>query len=127
MPPCPPYCTAGTLSIAVFSPCCVINQTGPTFSVISIRPSGRNARRHGSLKSATLVSVNGRSFSGSFVPALTCAHAADDVNDRTKAIVTTVFIGTFRSSPSAYRLGLGRQSQAQPLGCWTCDETKIAI
>ena len=53
-----------TFSTGVFSPCCVTSHNGPTFSVISIRPSGRKAIRQGRLKVATLVNVNGSVGSG---------------------------------------------------------------
>ena len=77
MPTCPDHTAAGTLSIGVFSPCWVMSQTGPTFSVTSMRPSGRNAMRQGNLRSATtLVTVNGRFGSDGCVPALTWAPAA---------------------------------------------------
>ena len=75
MPPCPCDSTAGTFVTGVFSPFCVTSQSGPTFSVMSMRPSGRNAMRHGRLKVATWVIVNGRVASGVCVPALTCAPA----------------------------------------------------
>jgi hypothetical protein len=48
-------------------------QAGPTFSVISIRPSGRKARRHGRLKVATLVMTNGKQASGFCAPRLVWA------------------------------------------------------
>ena len=38
MPPCPPYRTAGTFATGVLAPLCVTSHTGPTFSVMSIRP-----------------------------------------------------------------------------------------
>src|SRR5215475_7986623 len=41
-----------------------------------MRPSGRNARRQGSSKVATVVMVKGRPASGFCSPALTCAQAA---------------------------------------------------
>src|SRR5262245_7953864 len=80
MPPCPCARTAGTLATCVFCPCCVTNQTGPTFSVTSIRPSGRKAIRHGSVKVATVVMLNGRPASGFCSPALTWADAVDDTS-----------------------------------------------
>src|SRR5215470_7894728 len=55
----------------IFWPCWVTNQMGPTFSVISMRPSGRKARRHGRLKVATVFIVKGRLDSGFCSPALT--------------------------------------------------------
>ena len=48
---------------------------GPTFSVISMRPSGRNARRHGRLKVATWVMTNGKLASGFCAPRLVWAEA----------------------------------------------------
>src|SRR6267142_267494 len=62
----------------IFCPCWVTSQTGPTFSVTSMRPSGRNAMRHGRLNVATWVIVNGRSGCGFNSPALIWARAADD-------------------------------------------------
>src|SRR4029453_12424277 len=91
MPPCPCQSTAGTLSIGVFSPCWVTSQTGPTFSVTSMRPSGRNARRQPSLNSATLVIGNGRSGSGFNSPALICAPAVVDTRVSSSP-VSSVFI-----------------------------------
>ncbi|MND02338.1 hypothetical protein D3C83_216800 [compost metagenome] len=42
-----------------------------------MRPSGRKASRHGSVKVATVVMLNGTLASGFWPPALTWAHAAD--------------------------------------------------
>ena len=47
------YWAAGTLSTAVLRPFSVTSQMGPTFSVTSMRPSGRKAMRHGRLKVVT--------------------------------------------------------------------------
>src|SRR5262245_4462486 len=92
MPPCPCHKTGGTLSTGVFSPCCVTSHTGPTFSVISMRPSGRNAMRQGSLNDATCVTVNGRLGSGFCSPALTWASAVADTRVRRSAAFANVFI-----------------------------------
>ena len=61
----------GVLSTRIFSPFCETSQTGPDFSVISMRPSGRNASRQGSLKEATVVMVKGRLGSFFCSPTLT--------------------------------------------------------
>ncbi len=55
----------------VFCPCWVTSQTGPTFSVISMRPSGRKASRHGKVKVVTVVMLKGTLASGFCSPALT--------------------------------------------------------
>ena len=68
----------GRIVHRIFSPCWDTSQTGPTFSVISMRPSGRKASRQGSLKVATVVMVKGRLASGFCSPALTWAQAATD-------------------------------------------------
>ena len=60
---------------------------GPTFSVISIRPSGRNASRHGRLKVATWVMTNGKLASGFCAPRLVWAEAPDAA----RTANTTVF------------------------------------
>ena len=73
MPPCPSCKTAGTFATRVFAPCWVTSQTGPGFSVMSMRPSGRKAMRQGRLNVATLVIVNGSVGSAFCRPALTCA------------------------------------------------------
>src|SRR4029079_8654635 len=97
MPPWPCHRTAGTFSTCVFTPCWVTSQTGPTFSVMSIRPSGRKAMRQGSLKSATCVIVNGRSGSGFSSPALICARAVADVSVSSTAALRSVFMSLLRS------------------------------
>src|SRR4029450_4576678 len=97
MPPCPCHRTAGTLSIGVFSPCCVTSQTGPTFSVTSMRPSGRNAMRHPSLNSATLVIVNGRLGSGFKSPALIWACAGGGISVSSRAAFRSVFMNLLAS------------------------------
>ena len=53
----------------VFCPCWVTSQTGPTFSVTSMRPSGRKASRQGKVKVATVVMLKGRLASGFCSPA----------------------------------------------------------
>src|SRR5262249_35716800 len=60
---------------------------GPTFSVITIRPSGRNPSRHGRLNVATLVMTNGKMASVVCAPRLVWAGAPDAV----KAANTAVF------------------------------------
>src|SRR4029078_10890300 len=92
MPPCPPYRTAGAFDTGVFAPCCVTSHSRPTFSVISMRPSGRNAMRHGRLNSATCVNVNGKLDSGAFSPAFTCACAAVHRHERDSAARDNAFI-----------------------------------
>ena len=71
--------------LAIFSPCWDTSQTGPTFSVISMRPSGRKAIRQGSLKVATVVMVKGRLASGFCSPTLTWAQAAADARVKSNA------------------------------------------
>ena len=93
MPPWPCDSTFGTFATGVLAPCCVTSQTGPTFSVMSMRPSGRNAMRHGRLNVATCVIVNGRLASGFCSPALTCACAAADTTDTSSAARMMAFIG----------------------------------
>ena len=51
-------------------PCGVTSQIGPTFSVTSMRPSGRNAMRQGRLKVVTEAMLNGIAASGAWLPAL---------------------------------------------------------
>src|SRR5665213_3423966 len=93
MPPCPWANTAGTFDTAVFAPCCVTSQSGPTFSVMSMRPSGRNAMRHGKLNVVTWLTVNGRLDSGVFSPALTWACTATDTKGSKSVARTNTFIG----------------------------------
>ncbi len=76
MPPWPWDSTAGALATGVFSPAGVTSQTGPTFSVTIMRPSGRKAMRQGRLNVATLVMAKGTVASGFCAPILTCACAA---------------------------------------------------
>src|SRR5207253_4943727 len=96
MPPCPCQSIAGTLSTGVFSPCCVTSHTGPTFSVTSMRPSGRNAMRQGSLKFAISVIVNGRVVAFS-APALICAYAAADASVSSTAASRSFFMNPILS------------------------------
>src|SRR5205085_3805949 len=91
-PPCPWCNTAGTFVTGVFVPCWVTSHTAPGFSVMSIRPSGRNAMRQGRLKVATCVIVKGVLASGCFVPALTCAHAGAGSSALTSAALNIVFM-----------------------------------
>ena len=76
MPPCPSDNTAGTWATGVLAPCWVTSQIGPTFSVTSMRPSGRKAIRQGRLKLATWAMAKGVEASGAWVPILTWAWAA---------------------------------------------------
>src|SRR5215471_10270709 len=92
MPPCPCQRTGGTLSTGVFPPCGVTSQTGPTFSVMSIRPSGRNAMRHGRLNVATWVMVNGSSGSGFKEPALVCVQAGADASKDNSTALKRAFM-----------------------------------
>ena len=48
----------------------------PTFSVTSMRPSGRNAMRQGRSNSAIFSTLNGGAGVGGSVPALICASPA---------------------------------------------------
>src|SRR6188472_1420362 len=108
MPFCPCQYTDGVLLTSVFCPCCVTSQTGPTFSVTSMRPSGRKAIRHGRVKVVTVVMVNGMVASGFCSPALTCAHAADDTRASSKAPVAdfTLVSPSLRFASRLLRFGL---------------------
>ena len=79
----------------IFCPCGDTSQTGPIFSVISMRPSGRKASRQGSSKVVTVVMVKGRLASGFCSPTLTWAQTAADA--RVKS--TTVFAKRIVISP----------------------------
>ena len=68
------------------------SQSGPTFSVMSMRPSGRKAIRQGRLNVVTCVIVNGRLASGVCVPALTCASAAVETKVNNNMARTNSFI-----------------------------------
>src|SRR3954463_8895661 len=99
MPPCPWCRTAGTFAMGVFSPCWVTSQTGPTFSVTSMRPSGRNATRHGRLNVATCVMVNGTLGSGFRSPALICASARVETRASSSAVGNFVIDFRLRFRP----------------------------
>src|SRR6516225_8732484 len=58
---------------------------GPTFSVTSMRPSGRKASRQGSSKLLTVVMVKGRLASGFSSPILTWDQAATDARVKSNA------------------------------------------
>src|SRR5579883_1173248 len=73
-------------------PCGVTSQMGPTFSVTSMRPSGRKAMRQGRLKVVTWVKVKGRLGSGFCSPALICAHAGTDRAVSSSAVFANFFI-----------------------------------
>src|SRR2546423_15622853 len=84
----------------IFCPCWVTSQTGPTFSVISMRPSGKNAIRHGRLKVVTVVMLKGTAASGFCSPAFTWAQTAAETKVSSSAAVATFsFIDI---SPSSY-------------------------
>src|SRR5258708_10880806 len=103
MPPCPWYRTAGTFSTGVFAPCWVTSQAGPTFSVMSMRPAGRNAMRQGSLNVATSVIVNGRLGSGFCSPALICASAVADTSVTSSAAFRIVFMYVYLLTLAKFR------------------------
>ena len=56
--------TGGVPETMDFCPSCVTSQSGPAFSVTSMRPSGRKAIRHGRVKVVTVVILNGTATSG---------------------------------------------------------------
>src|SRR5262249_2224323 len=66
----------GVFATEIFWPSRPTSQTGPIFSVTSILPSGRKARRQGSSKVATVVMLKGPLASGFCSPALTWPHTA---------------------------------------------------
>ena len=70
---------------AIFCPSFETSQIGPTFSVISMRPSGRKAIRQGSSKVLTVVMVKGTLASGFCSPALTWPQAAADARVKSNA------------------------------------------
>src|SRR5215475_3102831 len=78
-------------------PCGVTSQMGPTFSVTSMRPSGRKAMRQGRLKVATDVMLNGTLASGFWSPAFTWAatgaYAPPDNNATSRAVFAILVIG----------------------------------
>src|SRR5512134_2024002 len=57
-----------------------------------MRPSGRNAMRHGSVNVATVVMLNGTVASGFWSPPLTWAEAADGTRDSSNAVVTNFIV-----------------------------------
>src|SRR4029077_16039832 len=88
----------------VFCPCWVTSQTGPTFSVISIRPSGRKARRQGRLKVVTVVMVKGRLPSAFCSPVFTWPHTAAEarVRSNTAFVNFIVYFLLVCPSPQSY-------------------------
>src|SRR5439155_24664483 len=89
----------------IFCPSCVTNQTGPTFSVISMRPSGRNASRHGKVKVVTVVIVKGRLVSGFCSPALNWAQAAADARiSSNAAFANFIVVSPCFSSARSYAI-----------------------
>ena len=76
----------------VLAPCCVTNTIPPTFSVISIRPSGRKAIRQGRLRVVTWTMLKGRLGSGFCSPALICASAWVAARARNSPAITNCFI-----------------------------------
>jgi len=82
----------GVLPTGIFSPCWDTSHTGPGFSVISMRPSGRKASRQGSLKVATVVMVKGIVGSGFCSPALTWVQAATDAMVKSSVTFSNVIV-----------------------------------
>src|SRR5690349_2144720 len=70
----------------IFSPRAETSHTGPTFSVTSMRPSGRNAIRHGNSNVLTVVMVKGRLASGFVSPTLTWAQPVTEARPTNNAI-----------------------------------------
>src|SRR6185312_11664510 len=116
MPPWPFHSTLGALATGVFWPLWVTSHTGPTFSVISIRPSGRKARRQGRLKLATWVMVKGRLASGFWSPRLTWAWAADAAV-AISAAASAIFTSFILSLPGIPARGRPH-GQAMSKGIW---------
>src|SRR5262245_61105023 len=110
MPPCRSYKTAGTFATGVLAPCGVTSQRGPTFSVTSMRPSGRNAIRHGRLNVATSVIVNGRLASAFCSPALICASADVHASVKSNAVLVSVLV--IRSPSVNFGMRKGMRSAA---------------
>src|SRR5215475_9109624 len=75
----------------VFAPCWVTSQRPPTFSVMSIRPSGRKAIFQGRFNVVTWVMVKGRFGSDFCSPALTCADAPLEVMARNSPTIAKCF------------------------------------
>ena len=72
--------------------------------MISMRPSGRKARRQGRVKVVTVVMVKGRLASGFCSPALTWAHAAADARvSSNTAFANFIVISPCFSSPPILR------------------------
>src|SRR5579872_6368451 len=93
MPFCPCQYTGGVLvTIAIFSPCEDTSQMGPTFSVISMRPSGRKAIRQGNSKVATVVMLKGRLASGFCSPTLVWGNAATEATVKSNAVLANFII-----------------------------------
>jgi hypothetical protein len=67
----------------------------PTFSVISMRPSGRKAIRQGRLRVATWTMLKGRLGSGFCSPALICASAWVAARARNSPAISNCFISSF--------------------------------
>ena len=76
----------------VLAPCWVTTQRAPTFSVMSMRPSGRKAIRQGRSRVVTWVMVKGRVGSGFCSPALICAFAWVAARARNIPAITNCFI-----------------------------------
>ncbi len=103
MPPCPSANTAGTPVTGVFAPAWVTSQTGPVFSVISMRPSGRKASRQGRLKVATGAMTKGVVGSGACAPRLAWAYAPVDASAMSAAIFTDFKVDPPLGCPTAGR------------------------
>src|SRR5690348_15486946 len=86
MPFWPCQYTGGVLvNVVIFSPCGDASQMGPIFSVISMRPSGRKAKRHGNSNVLTVVMLKGMLASGFCSPALTWAQAPAEITEVSNA------------------------------------------
>src|SRR5262245_12434071 len=77
---------------AIFSPSGETSQTGPIFSVTSIRPSGKKAIRQGSPKVAGVVILKGRVASGFCSPTLTWVQPATGARVRNSAALASFII-----------------------------------
>src|ERR1035437_2323420 len=80
---------------------------GPTFSVTSMRPSGRNASRQGSSNVLTVVMVKGRLASGFCSPTLTWAQAATDTRVKSNGAFANFIVISLLASraPDLERFG----------------------
>src|SRR6185295_17026217 len=88
---------------------------GPIFSVTSMRPSGRKARRQGNSKVVTVVMVKGRLASGFCSPTLTWAHTAADARVTNNAVFTTfIVMFSFSSLPPLESPPLRDSASADP-------------